>query len=108
MPRITIHDVAREAGVSIATVSYVLNNTGSIAPETRKRVWAITRQLNYRPSVTARNLQANETRLLGYSWRPSPPDSFNPILDQFLRAMAQAAAGHGYRLLVFPTETVDQ
>lgn len=108
MARLTIHDVAREAGVSIATVSYVLNNRGSVAPETRERVLAISRALNYRPSMTARNLQASETRLFAYSWRPAPPGAFNPILDQFLRSMAQSAAHHGYRLLVYPTDSIEQ
>lgn len=108
MARPTIHDVAREAGVSIATVSYVLNNRGSVAPATRERVLSVARNLNYRPSMTARNLQANETRLFAYSWRPAPADSFNPILDQFLRSMAQSAAHHGYRLLVYPTDSIEQ
>lgn len=108
MARPTIHDVAREAGVSIATVSYVLNGRGSVAPETRERVISVARGLDYRPSMTARNLQANRTRLFAYSWRPAAADSFNPILDHFLRSMAQSAAHHGYRLLVYPTDSIEQ
>lgn len=107
MARPTIRDVAHAAGVSIATVSYVLNNRGSVAPETRERVLSVSRTLNYRPSMTARNLQASQTRLFAYSWRPSRADSFNPILDQFLRSMAQSAAHHGYRLLVYPTDSIE-
>ncbi len=107
MANVTIHDVAREAGVSIATVSYVLNNPRRVGEEARKRVLLAVQRLGYRPNITARNLQAGETRLLGYSWRPSPPDQFNPILDRFLHAMAEAAAAHGYRVLVFPTPSLE-
>jgi len=108
MPGPTIRDVAREAGVSIATVSYVLNESRPVGEQTRQRVLAAAQRLVYRPNVMARNLQARETRLLGYTWRPTPPDQFNPILDQFLNAIAQAAAHHGYRVLTFPSETIAQ
>lgn len=103
----TIHEVAKAAGVSIATVSYVLNGSRRVSDKTRQRVLEATHRLGYRPNITARNLQASETRLLGYSWRPSPPDQFNPILDRFLQATAEAAERHGYRILTFPTGTVD-
>ena len=99
----TIRDVAREAGVSIATVSYVLNNSRNVGPETRARVLEAAGRLAYRPNITARNLQASETRLFAYTWQPSPPDHFNPILDSFLQAAVYAAAERGYRFLVFPT-----
>ena len=107
MANVTIHDVAREAGVSIATVSYVLNNRRRVGEEARQRVLQAVQSLGYRPNITARNLQAGETRLLGYSWRPTPPDQFNPILDRFLHAVAEAAAIHGYRVLTFPTPSLE-
>ena len=56
----------------------------------------------------ARNLQASETRLFGYTWHPAPADSFNPILDRFLQAMAEAAARHNYRVLTFPTASEEE
>jgi len=98
----TIKDVAREAGVSTATVSYVLNNTGTVSEATRQRVLEAVRKLNYRPSVIARGLQARESRIIGYTWRPLPPDQLNPILEQFLHSMGVAAARHGYHVLSFP------
>ncbi|RME83803.1 MAG: LacI family transcriptional regulator [Caldilineae bacterium] len=104
----TIRDVAREAGVSTATVSYVLNNSRRVGEETRRKVIEAAMRLGYRANITARNLQASETRLLGYSWRPTPPDQFNPILDQFLNAIAQAAAHHEYHILTFPAETIEE
>ncbi|NOX62543.1 MAG: LacI family transcriptional regulator [Chloroflexi bacterium] len=108
MATVTIRDVAREAGVSTATVSYVLNNSGRVSEQTRQRVLEAARRLGYRANITARNLQARETRLLGYTWRPTPPDQFNPVLDQFLNAIAQAAAHHDYRVLTFPSETIEE
>lgn len=107
MANVTIHDVAKEAGVSIATVSYVLNNRRRVGEDARRRVLQAVERLGYRPNITARNLQAGETRLLGYSWRPTPPDQFNPILDRFLHAVAEAAAAHGYRVLTFPTPSLE-
>jgi len=103
MSSITIRDVAKEAGVSTATVSYVLNNSRRVTDETRERVLHAAQRLGYRANITARNLQASETRLIGYSWRPSPIDQYNPIIDKFLQSIAEAAARHDYRILAFPS-----
>lgn len=103
MPTPTIREVAKEAGVSIATVSYVLNDSKSVADDTRQRVLEAVNRLGYRANIMARNLQASQTHLFGYTWRPSPDGSFNPILDRFLQAIAEAAARHSYRVLTFPT-----
>ena len=108
MAGITIRDVAREADVSTATVSYVLNNSRPVGDDARDRVLAAVRLLGYRPNITARNLQASETRLIGYSWRPTPPDQFNPVLDKFLQAIAEAAARRDYRILAFPSIDVHE
>jgi len=105
----TIKDVAREAGVSIATVSYVLNDSGAVSEATHQRVLQAVEKLGYRPSVIAQGLQARESRMIGYSWRPMPPDQFNPILEKFIHGMAEAAARHGYHVLAFPsTEASDE
>ena len=98
----TIKDVAKEAGVSTATVSYVLNDSGAVGDATRQRVLRAVEKLGYRPSVIARGLQARESRMIGYSWRPVPPDQFNPILEKFIHSMAEAAARHDYHVLTFP------
>ena len=64
----TIKDVAKEAGVSIATVSYVLNDkSDSVSEDTRRRVWSAVRKTGYRPNVTAHNLRSNQTLLIGYA-----------------------------------------
>ena len=59
---VTRDDVAKLAGVSGTTVSYVMNNTKRISPEVCQRVWDAAKQLNYHPSLLARGLATNETR----------------------------------------------
>lgn len=103
----TIKDVAREAGVSIATVSYVLNNKrDSVSESTRQHVLDAAERIGYRPNVTARNLRSNQTRLIGYAWyeAPSygmPAGRLNTVLDWFTYYLARAAEQAGYHLLTF-------
>jgi len=101
IPAVTIKDVARRAGVSIATVSYVLNESASIGEATRARVLAAVEELDYRPSVIARGLRAQESRIIGYSWHRLPPDGWNPIMEGFLYSVAEAADARGYHILTF-------
>ena len=61
----TIDDVAARSGVSTATVSRVLSGSVPARPETRERVLAAARELDYRPSSIARALKRRETRTLG-------------------------------------------
>lgn len=98
----TIKDVAREAGVSIATVSYVLNNKpAAISEDTRRLVWDTARRIGYTPNVTARNLRASESRLIGYAWHEVPLDQVNPVLDRFTYFLARSAEAAGYHILTF-------
>ncbi len=67
MKKITIHDVAKEAGVSAATVSYVINNRSdqTISEETKQKVWHVINMLNYKPSIYAKSLRsAPESKLV--------------------------------------------
>lgn len=98
----TIKDVAKEAGVSIATVSYVLNDkAASVSEDTRRRVWSAVRKTGYRPNITARNLRASQSRLIGYAWHEVPPDVVNPVLEHFTYSLARAAEAAGYHILTF-------
>jgi DNA-binding LacI/PurR family transcriptional regulator len=99
---VTIRDVAQRAGFSTATVSYVLNDSRPVSAETRRRVLKAVKELGYRPSVIARGLKAGESRIIGYSWRPAPPNQFNPILEKFIHSVAEATARHRYHVLTFP------
>ncbi|MBN8617578.1 MAG: LacI family DNA-binding transcriptional regulator [Anaerolineae bacterium] len=99
----TIKDVAREAGVSIATVSYVLNKKNNFVSEkTRQQVLEAIQRVGYTPNTTARNLKANQTRLIGYAWHKIPDyHHVNPMMDSFIYYLAQAAEASGYHLLTF-------
>jgi len=66
MPKMTtIHDVAHRAGVSVATVSRVMNGTAYVSDELRDRVWEAIRELNYSPSALARGLSTHVSRTIG-------------------------------------------
>jgi DNA-binding LacI/PurR family transcriptional regulator len=98
----TIKDVARDAGVSIATVSYVLNNkTDAVSAETRDRVLAAVKRLGYTRNITARNLRSSQSRLLGYAWIDTPDPRPNTILEHFAYHLAREAWACGYHLLTF-------
>jgi DNA-binding LacI/PurR family transcriptional regulator len=98
----TIKDVAKAAGVSTATVSYVLNGReGLVSDATYRRVLEVAQQLGYRPNIVAQNLQSSSTKLLGYAWHPSRKNEPNLVMDEFLFHLTYAADRAGYRMLTF-------
>ncbi len=100
--KVTLREVALHAGVSYQTVSKVLNHQGSVSKETEERIWSSVRTLGYRPNLIARSLRSQRSHLIGYSCAPARPGEVNPILDQFLHSMTQAAESVGYYILFFP------
>lgn len=99
----TIKDVAREAGVSTATVSYVLNQKKAylISPATRDLVLAAVKKVGYAPNTAARNLKVSQSHLIGYAWHVAPSTGMNSVLDSFTYYLARAAEEAGYHLLTF-------
>jgi LacI family transcriptional regulator len=91
-----IKDVALKAGVSTATVSYVLNNTRSISDEVRKRVRKAAEELDYQPSTLARSLRKNKTFTIGIII----PDNTNPYFADILRGMEDAFFKSGYSVFL--------
>ena len=65
MARATLKDVAQEAGVSSATVSYILNGKRSISEETKARVMEAIKKLDYVPDLNARGLTMRDSKLIG-------------------------------------------
>lgn len=63
--KVTIKDVAREAGVSISTVSNAMNNVDVVLPETKEHVLEVARRLHYVPNLNGKNLKAQETKTIG-------------------------------------------
>jgi|SRR5579859_1093360 len=100
--RVTLKDVAAQAGVTYQTVSKVINGHARVLPATEERIRSATRSLGYQPNHSARSLRAQRSLMIGYSWVPSRPGQFNPILDAFLSSMVQEAEAAGYHLLPFP------
>jgi len=92
----TIHDVARRAGVSAATVSRVLAGIGNPRPETVAAVTAAVDELGYRPSALARSLRVRRTRTLGLI----VTDIGNPFFPELVRAADDAARARGYSILL--------
>lgn len=63
---VTIKDVAKASGYSISTVSYALNDSKSIPKQTKEKIWAVAKQLNYFPNAAARNLKIKKTYNIGF------------------------------------------
>ncbi len=95
--QVTRADVAREAGVSTAVVSYVVNNgPRPVAAETADRVRAAMTALHYQPNLNARALKRGRSQTLGLV----TVDSLNPFFIELSLAVEQAAALRGHRMLV--------
>src|SRR5512136_2984921 len=92
----TIIDVAKRAGVSVATVSRVLTKTATVAPETVARVQAAMAELKYVPRTAARNLAAKKTNTLGLLLKDIDGDFFAPLLSGIEAATREA----GFDLLI--------
>ena len=95
----TIKQVAKLADVSTATVSYVLNGTGSVTDATRRRVLAAMAQLNYQPSHAARSMRGR-SHTLGMVLPALPDRLTDPTLTELLAGLSDAAALRGYYLLL--------
>jgi len=92
----TIKEVARKAGVSIATVSRALNNVGPMDDHTRLLVQKTARDLHYVPSALGRNLSRRKTEAIGLVL----PDLFGEFFSEVIRGTDQTAQQHHYHLLV--------
>ena len=95
----TLRDVAQDSGVSITTVSRILNGRESGVPireETRKRVLAVASELGYTPNLLARGLRGSKSQLLGAIAR----DISDPFHIQVLRGINQAARDTDYRIFL--------
>jgi len=97
--RVTIADVAREAGVSQQTVSRAINDKTEISPQTRAHVLAVVERLGYRPSGLARGLVTQKTHTIGLV----VPDIANPFFSEVARGAEDAAHLAGYSLLLGDT-----
>lgn len=95
----TIADIAKEAGVSRATVSLALNGKPGVAPETRRRILEIAERLNYRPNASARGLALQRTQTIGVI----VPDISSPFYAELVRGVEQEASRQGFYLILATT-----
>jgi len=93
---ITIREVAREAGVSVATVSRYINHNASISPAVAERLEKVMMELNYVPHAAARNLASRKTRVIGLLLTNMHNDFFGPLLSGIETVVRMM----GYNLIV--------
>lgn len=94
-----IKDVAKEAGVSTATVSHVINDTKFVTDETRKKVLRAIEKLNFYPNAHARTLASGRSNIIGLL----VSDISNPFFPELVKSIEAAAFEHGYNLILFNT-----
>jgi len=92
----TIRDVAQRAGVSVTTVSHVVNNTRPVEPNTQARVRVAIEALGYRPNLLARGLRSRKTNTIGLL----VPDNSNPFFAEVARAIEDAVFEQGYSVIL--------
>jgi DNA-binding LacI/PurR family transcriptional regulator len=98
--RVTIKDIASEAGVSPQTVSRAINNKDEIRPETRDRILRIADKLGYRPNSIARSLATRRTRNVGLV----VPDVSNPFFSSVARGIQDTAHRADYNVFLCNTD----
>lgn len=100
----TIKDVAKKAGVSVATVSRVINSRGYVNIDTRKKVELAILELNFMPNEIARSLFKKETKTLGLI----VPDIVNPFFPEMARAVEDTAHQLGYTVILCNTDESEE
>jgi DNA-binding LacI/PurR family transcriptional regulator len=100
MKSVTIRDVAKAAGVSVATVSYVLNNSGRVGRPTRRAVLSVVRNLDYVANLNARNLAKDASQTLGMI----VSDIENPFIPEVIKGFELRAREHGHDVILSDTD----
>ncbi|WP_271852265.1 catabolite control protein A [Planococcus maritimus] len=93
---VTIYDVAREANVSMATVSRVVNGNQNVKPATRKKVLKVIEELGYRPNAVARGLASKKTTTVGVIL----PDISNSSYSELARGIEDIATMYRYNIIL--------
>ena len=95
-----IYDIAKEAGVSPATVSRVINGNKNVREETRRKVLEVIKENNYAPSSVARNLSIGESQNIAFI----VPDVENPFFSKVLQGITDKASEFNYNVFMFGTK----
>src|SRR5262245_22105103 len=94
--RVTIKDVARRSGVSVATVSKVINNRYGVAEKTHAKVQAVIDELGYETSLVAQSLRSHRTNIIGVL-----VTDLEPFTAELLKGAAKGMHDTGYELVVY-------
>jgi len=92
----SIKDIAKEAGVAISTVSYVINKKDLVADKTKKKVLRAIEKLGYKPNFLARSLRTRKTSTIGVIVY----DISNPFIAQIVRSIQEAVKARGYIMIL--------
>ncbi len=108
--KVTVKDVAREAGVSVATVSYIMNNRSDqkISAQTKKKVLQIANLLNYRPSHAAKSLATGRNNIIGVAYYlNADTPSRNLEITSFVNMLIERLNRMEYDVLFMPVKAVE-
>lgn len=112
--KVTIRDVAKQAGVSVASVSYAINDIDKINSETRERILKVIEEMKYKPSLTARCLSNGNSKLIGITLplteSGDAPEMLlkNPFFGEFISGVESITRKEGYDILFTGVETDEQ
>lgn len=108
--KITIKDVAREAGVSVATVSYVMNHRTDIkiSDETRKKVLQVANLLNYTPNLAAKALASSQQHLLGITYEKTSLPLMKAQQMMMLETFLEFFRNKGYEVILIDAGAAEQ
>ena len=98
--RVTLKDVAEEVGLSVSSVSRVINNTGRISDEKRKAVFEAAKRLNYTPNANARELKKQTSSTIGVII----PDITNSFFVRMLKSIDLRLWEQGYNIIFCDTD----
>lgn len=96
----TIKDVAKHAGVSIATVSHIINGTKAVTPQTRERVLKAIKELNYTANQTAKSFKTGKKNIIAFI----VPDISNNYFSNITESLEEELANYGYHLILTNTK----
>lgn len=102
MRRVTIKDVAREAGVSISTVSNAINNVDVLHPDTKAHILEVAKRINYVPNFNGKMLKAKKSNAIGFITNSVSGPYYSVLID----VMARKCEEYGYDLNIYITKDV--
>ena len=99
----TLKDVAKETGLTVTTVSRVLNNRGYISEDTRQKVYDAMKKLNYHPNEVARSLSKKTSNTIGVI----VPHIRHPYFSEMISHLEDAANDRGYKIILCNSQDKD-